>query len=138
MQLKQATVITTEWGAWKKAHPETTIFAEALALGSNPDFRNTRDANGPIFPVFDVDPRLPVHEDIVGIITASGKPVAFQRSIAVATLQRDQEITFENIHLELEAGGIKAVGNDDVDLGSHQAFWFAWSQFHPQSALWPE
>jgi hypothetical protein len=138
MQLKQATVITTEWGAWKSAHPETTVLAEALALGSNPDFRNTRDANGPIFPVGDVDPRLPVHEDIVGIITASGRPVAFQRSIAVATLQRGQEITFENIHLELEAGGIKAVGKDGVDLGSHQAFWFAWSQFHPQTALWPE
>ena len=138
MQLQQATVITTEWGAWKSAHPETTVLAEALALRSNPDFRNTRDANGPIFPVGDVDPRLPVHEDIVGIITASGRPVAFQRSIAVATLQRGQEITFENIHLELEAGGIKAVGNDGVDLGSHQAFWFAWSQFHPQTALWPE
>ena len=138
MQLQQAIVITTEWGAWKSAHPETTVLAEALALGSNPDFRNTRDANGPIFPVGDVDPRLPVHEDIVGIMTASGKPVAFQRSIAVATLQRGQEVTFENIHLELEAGGIKAVGKDGVDLGSHQAFWFAWSQFHPQTALWPE
>lgn len=75
----------------------------------------------------DVDPRLPVHEDIVGIITVSGKPVAFQRSIAVATLQHGQAITFENIHLELEAGGIRAVEKDGVDLGSHQAFWFACS-----------
>ena len=24
------------------------------------------------------------------------------------------------------------------DLGAHQAFWFAWSQFHPGSALWPD
>ncbi len=138
LQLEQATVITTEWGAWKAAHPETTVLVEALALGRKPDFRNTRDANGPIFPVGDVDPRLPVHEDIVGIITGSGKPVAFQRSQAVAALQRGQEITFEDVHLELDAGGIKALGVDGADLGSHEAFWFAWSQFHPKTALWPE
>ncbi len=138
LQLEQATVIITEWGAWKTAHPETTVLVEALALGRKPDFRNTRDANGPIFPVGDVDPRLPVHEDIVGIITGSGKPVAFQRSQAVAALQRGQEIKFEDVQLVLDAGGIKAVGANGADLGSHEAFWFAWSQFHPKTALWPE
>jgi len=30
------------------------------------------------------------------------------------------------------------VDADGSALGSHQAFWFAWSQFHPQTALWPE
>ncbi len=137
LQLKQASVITTTWGAWKKAHPQTTVLAEALALGHDFDFRNNRDANGPIFPVGDVDPRLPVHEDIIGIITAAGTPVAFQRSKAFVALKKGDQIVFENIHLELDAGGIKAVDADGSDLGSHQAFWFAWSQFHPQTALWP-
>lgn len=138
LQLEQASVITTDWGTWKTAHPETTVLAERLALGRKPDFRNNRDANGPIFPVGDVDPRLPVHEDILGIVTASGKPVAFQRSKVMALLHRGQEVTFENVHLKLEAGGVKAVDRDGTDLGSHQAFWFAWSQFHPQTTLWPE
>lgn len=138
LQLKQATVITTEWGAWKKAHPETTVLVEALALGRNPDFRNNRDANGPIFPVGDVDPRLPVHEDVIGIITASGKPVAFPRSRAFLALNNGVEITVENVRLELDAGGIKAVDENGSDLGSHQAFWFAWSQFHPKTVLWGE
>ena len=90
-----------------------------------------------LFPVGDVDPRLPVHEDIIGVITASGKPVAFQRSKAFVALKQGDEIAFENVRLELEAGGIKAVGDDGSDLGSHQAFWFAWSQFYPQTELWP-
>ncbi len=137
LQLKQASVVTTDWGTWKKAHPETTVLVESLALGLNYDFRNNRDANGPVFPVGDVDPRLPVHEDIIGVITASGKPVAFQRSKAYVALKRGDEIAYENIRLELDAGGIKAVDADGSDLGSHQAFWFAWSQFHPQTALWP-
>jgi hypothetical protein len=138
LHLKQASVVTTDWGKWKKAHPETTVLIEELALGRDFDFRNSRDASGPIFPVGNVDPRLPVHEDIIGAITASGKPVAFQRSKALAALIKGDEIAFENVRLQLEAGGIKAVGADGADLGSHQAFWFAWSQFHPKTALWPE
>ncbi len=138
VQLKQAAVVTTDWGTWKKAHPETTVLIESLALGRDFDFRNNRDANGPIFPIGDVDPRLPVHEDIIGIVTASGQPIAFQRSTAMAALQRGEEIAVENVRLELDAGGIKAVDKDGADLGSHQAFWFAWSQFHPTTALWGE
>ena len=136
VQLKQATVITTDWGTWKKEHPETTVLLERYALGRDPDFRNGRDANGPIFPVGDVDPRLPVHEDIIGVVTASGKPVAFQRSTAVVALRQGAEIAFENVRLELDAGGIRAVDADGSDLGSHQAFWFAWSQFYPGTELW--
>jgi Protein of unknown function (DUF3179) len=136
LKLKQATVITTDWGTWKKAHPTTTVLLERYALGRDPDFRNGRDANGPIFPVGDVDPRLPVHEDIIGVVTASGKPVAFQRSKAFVALKKGDEIAYENVRLKLDAGGIRAVDADGSDLGSHQAFWFAWSQFHPKTALW--
>ncbi|MEM7462612.1 MAG: DUF3179 domain-containing (seleno)protein [Pseudomonadota bacterium] len=136
LQLEQASVVTTDWGSWKKAHPETTVLVEKLALGRDFDFRNNRDANGPIFPVGDVDPRLPVHEDIIGVITASGKPVAFQRSKAFVALQNGDEIAVENVRLQLDAGGIRAVDADGSDLGSHQAFWFAWSQFHPETELW--
>jgi len=137
LQLQQASVVTTDWGTWKKTHPETTVLVEALALGRDFDFRNNRDANGPIFPIGDLDPRLPVHEDIIGVVTASGKPVAFQRSKAFVALKKGDVIAFENIRLQLDAGGIRAVDADGSDLGSHQAFWFAWSQFHPQTELWP-
>jgi hypothetical protein len=137
LQLEQASVITTDWRSWRTAHPDTTVLVEALALGRNFDFRNGRDADGPIFPVGDVDPRLPVHEDVIGVVAASGTPIAFQRSAAMVALSRGEEIGFENVRLVLEAGGIRAVGADGADLGSHQAFWFAWSQFHPGTALWP-
>lgn len=136
IELQQATVITTDWGTWKKEHPETTVLLEKYALGRDPDFRNGRDANGPIFPVGDVDPRLSVHEDIIGVVTGSGKPVAFQRSKALLALRQGDEIAFEDIRLELDAGGIRAVNVAGSDLGSHQAFWFAWSQFYPQTELW--
>ncbi len=136
LQLEQASVITTDWASWRAAYPDSTVLIEALALGRDPDFRNGRDANGPIFPVGDVDPRLPVHEDVIGVIAASGTPVAFQRSAAMAALLSGAEISFENVELVLDAGGIRAADMDGSDLGSHQAFWFAWSQFHPDTVLW--
>ncbi|MEL6685219.1 MAG: DUF3179 domain-containing (seleno)protein [Pseudomonadota bacterium] len=134
--LEQATVVTTDWGTWKEAYPDTTVLTEDLALGRDFDFRNGRDANGPIFPVGDVDPRLPVHEDVIGVITASGVPVAFQRSAALLALRSGASVGFENVKLQLDAGGIRAVDADGADLGSHQAFWFAWSQFHEDTVLW--
>ncbi len=136
--LKQASVVTARWGDWKAAHPDTTVLVEELALGRDFDFRNGRDAKGPIFPVGDVDPRLSVHEDVIGVVAASGRPVAFQRSKAVAALKRGRTVTFENIRLTLDGGGVKAVSSEGRDLGSHQAFWFAWSQFHPDTVLWPQ
>ena len=136
VKLNQATVVTTDWASWRAAHPETTVLLEKYALGRDPDFRNTRDADGPIFPIGDVDPRLPVHEDVIGVVTDTGTPVAFPRATSLIALTQGEPVGFENVTLELDAGGIKAVGHDGEDLGSHQAFWFAWSQFHPETALW--
>ena len=78
-----------------------------------------------------------MHEDIIGVVTASGTAVAFQRSTAFVALKKGEVIAFENLRLVLDAGGIKAVDADGSDVGSHQAFWFAWSQFYPKTALWP-
>ncbi len=114
------------------------MLIEELALGRDCGFRNNRDAEGPIHPIGDVDPRLPVHEDIVGIITASGKLLAFQRSKAYVALKRGSDIRFENVRLTLDRSGIKAFDENDNNLGSQKAFWFAWSQFHHDTALWPK
>ena len=136
IKLEQASVVTTDWASWKRDHPKTTVLLKRYALGRNPDFRNGRDKNGPIFPVGAVDPRLPIQEDVIGLVAASGTPVAFPRAPALIALTNGDKIEFENIRLELDAGGIKAVDNQGADLGSHEAFWFAWSQFYPKTKLW--
>ena len=74
--LEQASVVTSEWGARKAAHPETTDLVEELALGRDFDFRNGRDADGPIFTVVDVSKRKQDHEDESGVVKESGKQEA--------------------------------------------------------------
>ncbi len=51
-------------------------------------------------------------------------------------MKQGKEISFENVRLKLDGGGVRAVDLDGSDLASHQAFWFAWSQFHPGTLLW--
>jgi Protein of unknown function (DUF3179) len=59
--LDQVTVVTSTWGAWKEAHPRTSIVAQDGGIGRayEDDPLGGRDDDGPIFPVGDVDPRLP-------------------------------------------------------------------------------
>jgi len=138
VQLKQAAVVTTTWGEWKKSYPKTTVLEERLALGRDFDFRNGRDAEGPIFPIGDVDPRLPVQEDVLGIVTTSGKPIAFHVASLIKVLDAGEKVVVDGVEIVLSAGGVKAINKQGKDLGTHQAFWFAWSQFYPKTLLWPE
>ncbi|MGH9166891.1 MAG: DUF3179 domain-containing (seleno)protein, partial [Acidimicrobiia bacterium] len=68
--LPQVTLLTSTWGEWKEEHPETTIVAEDGGIGRSypADPLGGRDDAGPIFPIGDVDPRLPVQEQVVGVI----------------------------------------------------------------------
>ena len=43
-----------------------------------------RDDDGPIFPIGDVDPRLPVQEPVLGVISPDGTAVAFPVEEAAA------------------------------------------------------
>ena len=135
--LRQHSVVTSTWGQWRADHPNTTVLVEELALRRDFDFRNGRDADGPIFPIGAVDPRLPVHEDVLGVISSDGKPVAFHVDSALAALERGDDITIDGIMIVADGSGLRAVDATGGDLGGHEAFWFAWSQFYPDTVIWP-
>jgi len=105
-------------------------------LGRNFNLREGRDAEGPIFPVGDVDPRLAIQEDVIGVIATDGRPVAFPRGTALIALRSGADVTLAGVTLRESAGGLRAFDASGNELPSHQAFWFAWSQFHPETALW--
>jgi hypothetical protein len=137
-ELEQVSTVVTTWGLWKDAHPETTIVAEDGGLGRtypvNP--LGGRDADGPIFPIGDVDPRLPVQEPVLGVIGTHGAHVAFPTVAATLALESGETVEFEGITVELDGGGLRATASDGEQLVGHQSFWFAWSQFHPDTGLW--
>ena len=136
--LQQITVVTSTWGAWKAAHPKTTIVARDGGIGRvyPDDPLQGRDDAGTIFPTGAVDGRLPVQEQVVGVIAADGTPLAFPAAAARAALEAGNQVELSGVRLELEGDGLRAVLDSGVDVVSHQAFWFAWSQFHLGTAVW--
>ena len=139
IRLEQATVVASTWGAWKEAHPDTTILAEDGGLGrSYPlDPLRGRDDQGPIFPVGDVDTRLGVQDLVVGVELEDGRTIAFSREAALAVIDSGGEVTAEGVRLIKDGDGLRAISaSDGSEIPSHQAFWFAWSQFRPDTRLW--
>jgi hypothetical protein len=138
VQLEQVSVVTTTWDEWRTAHPETTIIAEDGGLGrSYPlDPLGGRDDDGPIFPIGEVDPRLPVQEPVLGVVIDGATAIAFPVVAARLALQAGAAVEAWGVRVILEAGGLRATDTAGAPLVSHQAFWFAWSQFHPDTELW--
>jgi Protein of unknown function (DUF3179) len=135
--LEQISVATTTWGDWKAAHPETTVVAEDGGIGRrySLDPLRGRDDGGPIFPIGDVDPRLPVQEQVLGV-KHEGVVVAFPELDARVTLSRGGAVEFGGIVVVLDAGALRAVAGSGEAITTHQAFWFAWSQFNPETEVW--
>lgn len=136
--LEQVSVVASTWGDWKEAHPDTRIIAEDGGIGRTyvDDPLGGRDAAGPIFPVGDVDPRLPSQERVVGVIAPDGTPVAFPVMETKAALS-EGPIEFEGLTVRLE-DSIRVYDSEGDELVSHEAFWFAWSQFHEGTLLWAD
>ena len=139
IRLEQATVVSSTWGAWKAAHPDTTILAEDGGLGRTYplDPLRGRDDQGPIFPVGDVDTRLGVQDLVVGVELEDGRTIAFSREAALAVIDSGGDVTAEGVRLINDGDGLRAISvSDGSEIPSHQAFWFAWSQFRPDTRLW--
>lgn len=136
--LDPITVVTSTWGEWKSAHPDTTILAQDGGIGYTypADPLGGRDDFGPIFPVGPVDPRLPVQSLVLGVELPDGTPVAFPVDLARHAIEDGQDVESAGIRILADGGGLKAQLADGSHLPSHEAFWFAWSQFHPETTVW--
>ena len=136
--LEQTSVVTSTWGEWKQAHPDTTIVAEDGGIGRTYplDPLRGRDDNGPIFPIGDVDERLPVQEKVLGVVADDGTPLAFPVAAARAALDAGNRVELGGVVLVADASGVRATRSDGDEVAGHEAFWFAWSQFHPGTGVW--
>jgi hypothetical protein len=137
--LEQTSVVTSTWEEWRRAHPDTRIVAEDGGIGRSypADPLRGRDEDGPIFPIGPVDPRLPVQAKVLGVIAPDGRPLAFPVDQTRAALGRGGEVLLDGVEVVADGSGLRArrpAGG--ADLPAHEAFWFAWSQFHPGTSVW--
>ena len=137
--LDETTVVRSTWSEWKREHPDTAIIAQDGGIGRSYvlDPLGGRDDDGPIFPIGDVDDRLDVQEFVVGVISADGTPLAFPSEEASAAFNAGDPVELGGVELRESGDGLIAVDSaSGQQIAAHEAFWFAWSQFHPDTLLW--
>lgn len=136
--LEMISVVTSTWGDWKEAHPDTTIIARDGGIGrSYPmDPLLDRSDDGPSFPVGAVDPRLPVEALVLGVVASDGTPLAFPVAELRSAIASGDEVALSGAVVFPDAGGFRVKRSDGTALASHQAFWFAWSQLRPETLVW--
>lgn len=137
--LEETTVVRSTWSEWKREHPDTQIIAEDGGIGRSYqlDPLGGRDDNGPIFPIGDFDQRLGVQDFVVGVLLDDGTALAFPSEEASAAFNAGESVELEGVELRESGDGLIAIDAESGDeITAHEAFWFAWSQFHPDTLLW--
>ncbi len=137
--LEETTVVRSTWTEWKREHPDTRIVAEDGGIGRSYELDplGGRDDDGPIFPIGDVDPRLGVQEFVVGVVLDDGTALAFPSDTATAAFEAGESVRLGGVELRRSGDGLIALDTESGDeVPAHEAFWFAWSQFHPDTLLW--
>lgn len=136
--LEQTTVVVSTWGEWKATHPDTMIVAQDGGIGRTypDDPLEGRDDAGPIFPIGQADPRLPRQVRVLGVIDPDGQPVAFPVDQVTAALTSGGGVKLGEVEVVADGGGLRAKLRGGEELPAHEAFWFAWSQFHPETLVW--
>lgn len=134
--LPEITVETARWGDWKREYPETSIVARTAVTGNPypPNPLRGRDDDGPIFPIGAIDDRLATQAPVLGVILDDGTAIAFDVHAVNAAIDAGMTVEFEGV-VVTRAAGLRAHLVDGSEVAVHQAFWFAWSQFH-DTMLW--
>lgn len=134
--LEQTSVARMPWRDWKARYPETKIVARDGGIGRQYplDPLRGRDDDGPIFPIGDPDPRLPVQEPVLGVIDGDRRIALPIEGLSRALLNAES-IEVLGLTVARDGGGYR-VTRDGQAVPTHYAFWFAWSQFYPDSILW--
>jgi hypothetical protein len=137
--LEETTVVRSTWAEWKIEHPATQIIAEDGGIGRSYELDplNGRDDNGPIFPIGEFDERLGVQEFVVGVLLDDGTTLAFSSEQSSAALDAGETVELGGVGLRESGDGLVSFDVESGDpIPAHEAFWFAWSQFHPDTLLW--
>ena len=74
---------------------------------------------------------------MIGVLLGDGTALAFPVTAVGAELDQGGTVEIRGVRLTTDGAGFGAVDiATGEELAAHEAFWFAWSQFNPDTLLW--
>ncbi len=139
-KLEILNTVTTTWGDWKEAHPNSEVLVRPLDTGndySQHPYGAYEEHGEMSFGVKNTDKRLHPKEVIYGVVVNSS-PTAYTKK--KLELQRVIEDTVGGITVLVEYSKDGAVTITNKSTGEkyipQRSFWFAWAVFNPGTDLY--
>lgn len=126
------------WGAWRLRHPDTQVLS--LDTGYERDYTHSpyagyADSDRLYFPA-PLDSRYPPKAPTLGLRLADGRARAFPAP-EIVRAGGEIETLFANrpirVRYDSDQGTFDVTAPPDVEV--IEAYWFAWSAFHPKSSV---
>ncbi len=140
-RLRAVWSVTASWAGWRRAHPDTLVLSPETGhrrdYNSDP-YARYEGSPGLMFPLRHVDPRLPPKEKIFGLRIGEASKAYRLAGLAKAKQVEDQ-LDGRPVRIDYDpaAQRVSAVALDSgAPLPGIEAYWFAWSAFHPDTAVW--
>jgi hypothetical protein len=128
----------TEWGEWRRAHPDTLVLTPRTAPYDSYEGYYRSSTTGVLGRQRD-DDRLPPKELVLGVMAPSAKAYAFRDLERLGRIRdrlagRPIEVVFDRASRTAEAFLLE--GRERRRLPATPIFWFAWVDFFPGAPLW--
>lgn len=139
-KLKLVSLEHTTWADWQRRHPQTLVLSTNTGFSRNykrDPYAGYEDSNGIYFPVSHRDPRYHPKERVLGIeIKDQYKAYPFAELSKTNGVVEDEfnGVTLE-IHYDGNSHSARVFDQEGEALPAITAFWFAWTAFHPETAV---
>lgn len=140
-ELRQIPLLHTTWRRWRKEHPRGLVLSRETGhdrdYGIDPYVGYARDSRL-MFPISSTDDRLDPKAMVLGVAAGEAvKAYPFDALAGVASPVRDrvgeQELL---VYFDRDSRTAFATDLKGRAVPGTVAYWFAWSAFHPQTAVW--
>ncbi len=137
-KLKPIPVEHTSWQEWKSRHPDTLVLSRHTGFPRNYDrnpYAGYESTPATYFPVGNRDHRLPAKAWVVGL-SLNGKHKAWPLAALRRTGSHSEPWQGRTLHFQVSGEGVRISDHETGQaLPAIRLYWFAWSAFHPDSAL---
>lgn len=130
----------TTWGDWHTRHPDTLVLSRDTGFGrdyNRDPYAGYEDSRGLFFPVAHRDPRYHPKERLLGVeVEGRFKAYPFAELSKTNGVVRDKVNGMAlEIRYDRDSHSARAFDARGETVPAITAFWFAWTAFHPETAV---